>query len=231
MYSSHTTTTVLAILSALPILTLAQTPATTTITAPSQPTSSSYTSDDQFKKDALFAHNFYRSAHNASDLTWNETSARFAEDWSDECNFKHSGGPLGENLAMGYANVTAAIEGWALERKDYDWGKPGFKAATGHFTQLVWRNTTSVGCARTRCDGKNDAIGWMVVCEYWPQGNVLGADNSPQFFKDNVLQQTEGQKTDTVASGVTSAGAGARDGLWSVGVLIAAGVVSLGMAW
>lgn len=76
-----------------------------------------------------------------------------------------------------------------------------------------------------------DTAGWLVVCEYWPVGNVLGANESPQYFKDNVLQQVVGQKTDTIETGVTSASAGAQEGLWSVGVLVAAGIVGMGMAW
>lgn len=42
-----------------------------------------------------------------------------------------------------------------------------YRSATGHFTQLVWRNTTTVGCARSECNGgqkggKGDAPGWYV---------------------------------------------------------------------
>ena len=82
-----------------------------------------------------------------------------------------------------------------------------YRSATGHFTQLVWRNTTTVGCARTECNGgqkggNGDAPGWYVlstislvitiigltsdryiVCEYYPAGNVLDQ------FKDNVMRQ------------------------------------------
>jgi hypothetical protein len=54
-----------------------------------------------------------------------------------------------------------------------------YSEATGHFTQLVWKNTTSMGCARKECN-KDDAPGWYVACEYWPRGNVVGQ------FKDNV---------------------------------------------
>lgn len=70
-----------------------------------------------------------------------------------------------------------------------------------------------------------------MVCEYWPVGNVLGAGGDTQLFRDNVLKQNQGRNTDTVATGVTSAGAAARDGLWSVGILFAAGLVGMGMAW
>lgn len=31
-----------------------------------------------------------------------------------------------------------------------------------------------MGCARSDCDGQGGVPGWLVVCEYWPAGNVLG---------------------------------------------------------
>lgn len=59
---------------------------------------------------------------------------------------------------------------------------PGFSEETGHFTQLVWQSTTSVGCGAVLCD--NDATGgvhgWYLVCEYYPPGNVIGE------FRGNV---------------------------------------------
>jgi len=90
-----------------------------------------------------------------------------------------------------------------LEREQYNFQKPtGFSEATGHFTQVVWRNTTSVGCGRKACNELNNTPGFYVVCEYWPAGNVEGDNN--QFFLDNVKAQVKGKKGDTVESGVTS---------------------------
>jgi uncharacterized protein YkwD len=137
---------------------------TVTLSAAASPTSSSYTSDSAFRSAMLTAHNFYRSEHNASALAWNDTSASYASNWASKCQFKHSGGPTGENLAAGYANATAAVDGWGGERKAYDFGKPtGFSEKTGHFTAVVWRNTTSVGCGRFACDG-NDSEFCVCFC-------------------------------------------------------------------
>lgn len=95
------------------------------------------------------------------------------------------GGPTGENLASGYPNASASIIAWGAERDSYNFKKGDFDTKTGHFTQLVWKNTTSVGCGRTECNGKggDDAPGWYVVCEYWPHGNVIGQ------FQDNVQEE------------------------------------------
>lgn len=194
------------------------------------------------------ATNFYREQHNASVLVWNDTSARFAANWSEACVFKHSvsysvpffsthlradmrtqGGPTGENLVAGFPNVSASVDTWGLERESYDWKKPGFSEATGHFTQLVWRNTTSVGCGRMNCTGENGTPGWYVVCEYYPQGNIVGDDN--QYFKDNVLAQTEGKASDTVESGTTSAGCGFGEMRWGACVLGLAALLGAGIAW
>ncbi|TVY33755.1 Cell wall protein, partial [Lachnellula subtilissima] len=162
----------------LVLLTTARAASTVTLTqsaaATATSTSSDYASDGSFEKDMLDAHNFYRGEHNASALTWNESSATVAAKWADGCRFVHSGGPTGENLAAGYANATASVDGWGLEREKYNWKSPGFNEATGHFTQVVWSNTTSVGCGRTACGGKNGTPGWYVVCEYYPPGNVVG---------------------------------------------------------
>jgi hypothetical protein len=50
----------------------------------------------------------------------------------------------------------------------------------GHFSQVVWKGTTTVGCASQFCasgDGSiftGDYSGWFTVCNYGPAGNVGG---------------------------------------------------------
>ncbi|KAH8161785.1 hypothetical protein CIB48_g6468 [Xylaria polymorpha] len=147
-----------------------------------------YVDDGAFRAAILNSTNFYREEHNATAVAWNETLAGYAADYlnSDaaggaaECKFAHSGGPYGENLALGYADPTAAVEGWGDERAKYNFDKPGFSAETGHFTQLVWKSTTDVGCGRKLCGTR----GWYLACEYWPPGNVIGA------FKDEVDKES-----------------------------------------
>ncbi|KAK2733550.1 extracellular scp domain protein [Colletotrichum kahawae] len=178
----HLTTFIPALL--LFHLTSAQTVITTTV-APARPTAiPEWNSDGTFTSAVLNSTNHYREQHNASDVSWNETLADFAVDYlrgMDDCDFEHSGGPYGENLAMGYANVTRSVEAWGEERDDYDFDDAEFSEETGHFTQLVWKDTTDVGCARKLCD--DDA--WYLVCEYWPRGNVVGQ------FEEEVQEEEE----------------------------------------
>ncbi|KAI1424448.1 CAP domain-containing protein [Xylaria sp. FL1777] len=160
--------------------------ATSVITAQptlaSPPPSSDFADTKAFSSAILNSTNAYRKAHNASAMVWNATLASFASAYlaGDKvgagCAFAHSGGPYGENLAIGYGNATASVEAWGDEGHKYDYGSPGFSEDTGHFTQLVWKNTSDVGCGRRLCDGK----GWYLACEYWPRGNIIGD------FKDEV---------------------------------------------
>jgi hypothetical protein len=80
---------------------------------------------------------------------------------------------------------------WGSERTKYNFNKPGFSASTGHFTQVVWKGSRSVGCGWKRCSGgKGKAQGIYVVCQYSPAGNYLGE------FEKNVGKQTQGKPAD-----------------------------------
>ncbi|KAL8710593.1 MAG: hypothetical protein Q9220_004817 [cf. Caloplaca sp. 1 TL-2023] len=160
--------------------TQAKSTATTTAAAAAPTSSTSYTSPSDFTDTILAAHNLYRHQHNASSLTWNTTLATIGAKQAKPCVFAHSHGATGENLAAGYPNTTAAVDGWGDEGKKYDFGKASFSDSTGHFTQVVWKASTSVGCGATYCAGKQNTPGWFLVCEYWPSGNVQTQ------FKQNV---------------------------------------------
>ncbi|RAH82588.1 PR-1-like protein [Aspergillus japonicus CBS 114.51] len=179
----------------------------TTVATPTVPHPASYTSLDLFENTILSVTNTYRQAHNASNLIWNKSLAEYAKKWAEGCKWAHSHGPHGENLAFGFLNATAAVAAWGDEGLRYNFRDPtGFTEETGHFTQLVWRATTEVGCAAVDCgvdvnDGKSSQgtkngdnkakdgggssegingiqrpQGWYVVCEYAPPGNVLGGN-------------------------------------------------------
>ncbi|OCK74704.1 PR-1-like protein, partial [Lepidopterella palustris CBS 459.81] len=102
------------------------------------------------------------------------------------------GGPNGENLASGFPNASASIAAWDNESSLYNFASPKFSHETGHFTQLVWKATTTIGCSHTFCNSRpvsgegQSAPGWYVVCEYYPPGNVEGE------FGENVQAAVKG---------------------------------------
>ena len=176
---------------------------TTPSLPPATPSTPSYTNPTTFKPTLLQTHNTYRTAHNASSLDWNTTLATAAALHAQPCKFTHSktGGSVGENLAAGYRNTTAAVEGWGDERKGSDFSDAEFDEKTAHFTQVVWKATTDVGCGAAWCDGRGGTPGWYLVCQYFPAGNVVGA------FKQNVEKEVK-------ASGAARAFMGLRVETW-----------------
>ncbi|KAF9478051.1 PR-1-like protein [Pholiota conissans] len=127
----------------------------------------------------LQAHNSVRAQHGAAPLTWNDNLSSKAQQWANNCVFKHSGGslgPFGENLAAGTGSsygISAAVKSWADEVSQYNPSNP----VPSHFTQVVWKGTSEVGCAVQSCSGIFDASfgpAKFFVCEYSAQGNVIG---------------------------------------------------------
>ena len=128
-------------------------------------------------KAILEAHNQVRARHCAAPLAWSKKLAKVAQAWADSlarrgCAFDHSGGAYGENLAGGTSGTLDAagvVDMWYRERKGYDFRGGGFSMNTGHFTQLVWRGTTHLGCGTVSCKGLD-----LWVCNYDPPGNFVG---------------------------------------------------------
>jgi uncharacterized protein YkwD len=136
------------------------------------------------QKEALSFHNKLRAQHNAPRLIWDESLAQFARTYASQCHFEHSHGKYGENLAAGYPTVSAGINAWYSENKNYSYFFPGFSSKTGHFTQIVWKSSKRLGCAFVECNGMHGTPGKFLVCEYSPAGNVIGR----RSFSENVLR-------------------------------------------
>ena len=130
----------------------------------------------------LNAHNAVRANYCVPVLTWSAEVAATAQQWADGCSMSHSsGGDYGENLAWGGGvSAQAAVDMWAGEAGSYDYSNPGFSMSAGHFTQVIWRGTTQVGCGSATCNGET-----FWVCRYSRSGNYEGEfpANVPQACK------------------------------------------------
>lgn len=144
---------------------------------------------DQIKKDILNKHNYYRSRHQVDDLKWNKEIQVIAQAYSEKIAPGHSlvhssntykGQSLGENLYMSYGGMSgeAASNSWYNEVDNYDFSSHSSKGGkvTGHFTQLVWKGSTEIGCGAA-CDGTY----CVCCCNYYPAGNFLGKYDSNVF--------------------------------------------------
>lgn len=135
-----------------------------------------------FQADVLITHNAKRRLHeDTPDLKWDDAVAASAQAYADEYNCNgtliHSHNSLyGENLALGY-NTTAAVNAWYNEIRLYGYDNPVFAEDTGHFTQVVWKSTTRIGCSFKDC---GVFYGQYTVCQYAAPGNWKG------LFSTNV---------------------------------------------
>jgi pathogenesis-related protein 1 len=92
-----------------------------------------------------------------------------------DCNLVHSqGGSYGENLegSTGDLSVVDAVKLWVDEKASYDYNSNTYAAGAvcGHYTQVVWRDSVRLGCAKVQCNNGGKFIG----CNYDPPGNVIG---------------------------------------------------------
>jgi pathogenesis-related protein 1 len=136
-------------------------------------------------------------------LTWSPTLAAYAQQWTDmlamTCNPMHRSSAdlqqkgYGENLAVfgsyptpPMSTASEAVAGWAGEVSCWTFGKfmRGDACSSsctaqmnsdgcGHYTQIVWRATTQVGCGVSTCT-KSGEIMEIWICNYNPAGNYVG---------------------------------------------------------
>ena len=125
-------------------------------------------------------HNQVRADVGVEPLQWSPDLAAYAQQWAEQlaisgCQMKHrSPNVYGENLFQGTFGAYVAVDAakaWETEKKDYAGGvlTDSNWAPAGHYTQMVWRQTTRLGCGQAICKGT-----LIVACNYEPAGNFIG---------------------------------------------------------
>ncbi|MDG1276460.1 MAG: CAP domain-containing protein [Algoriphagus sp.] len=131
----------------------------------------------------LDAHNSLRREVGVPPLVWSSELEAKAKSWANKLALKNQGNDWvlehsgsGENLAGGFVSGDSpdlrVLNGWGGEKADFDMRtrKCIPNKVCGHYTQIVWRNTTKVGCAvAVNPNGK-----YILVCNYDPPGNYNG---------------------------------------------------------
>ncbi|XP_065676310.1 uncharacterized protein LOC100206500 isoform X4 [Hydra vulgaris] len=147
-----------------------------------------------FDQLGLNAHNILRKIHDAPDMKLNskmsEEAEKYAKHLADIQELKHSTdrNGEGENLAYGCnsagteMSAAEAVKNWYAEvcSPGHDFTKDG-GSGTGHFTQVVWKDSTELGMGKATSK-KGGMLCTYIVGRYKPAGNML-----TQFTK-NVFE-------------------------------------------
>ncbi|XP_011868306.1 PREDICTED: protein PRY1-like isoform X7 [Vollenhovia emeryi] len=143
----------------------------------------------EFINVCLDTHNFYRSRHGVPPLRLSKQLCKTSQDWANilaaRGRLEHRANiDYGENLYCMWSSNPKTIVGgeepvneWYAEESQHQYGKEPTTLKTGHFTQVIWRDSTELGVGMAR--NRNGEV--YVVCNYNPAGNFLGS------FTENVL--------------------------------------------
>uniref|UniRef100_A0A0K0E6J7 SCP domain-containing protein n=1 Tax=Strongyloides stercoralis TaxID=6248 RepID=A0A0K0E6J7_STRER len=127
--------------------------------------------------------NYYRKKHGVPNLKINPflqlLAKKHALKMANSNEMTHDTDKnYGENLAFSDDSGNDAVKKWYDEIAKYDYNKPEFSYATSHFTALVWKSTTEMGCGLAQSTKTKRTF---VCCKYNKPGNIKGE------FKENVL--------------------------------------------
>lgn len=135
----------------------------------------------------LIAHNRERAVLGVPTLKWDAELAAGAQEWADflatSGKFEHSPDigsrrAEGENIwggTRGAFGPESMVELWITEKAYFVGGvfpansRSGRIQDVSHYTQLIWKDTTHVGCGVGR--GAQEEI---LVCRYHSPGNIIG---------------------------------------------------------
>ncbi len=136
-------------------------------------------------------HNTWRNKVGSPAVIWSAKIAETAQAWADNlktkgCKMTHSkGSGYGENLywasPIKYSDgqvkaqtiaPTKVVNSWGDEIKNYTYNSNSCATGKvcGHYTQVVWKTTTEIGCGMAVCSDSSQV--W--VCNYNPPGNYTG---------------------------------------------------------
>jgi uncharacterized protein YkwD len=125
----------------------------------------------------LTAHAAVRAEVRVAPLEWSSRLAAHAKRWAQtliaQNRFEHEQHlQYGQNLfemSGGTASAHEVVRFWAQEKRYYNPHTDACSGPCGHYLQMVWKNTTSIGCASADANGRQ-----VWVCDYYPPGNVAG---------------------------------------------------------
>lgn len=140
--------------------------------------------------DFLSHHNMARAEYKIPPLEWDASIASYAQDWAEylakkkKCKLLHreelekNPENYGENLywissGEHFEPVRASLN-WYEEKSTFENNNHRFnhRQDMGHYTQMIWKNTTHVGAGYAQCP--SGAI--IVVANYNPPGNYIGSN-------------------------------------------------------
>ncbi|KAH9655440.1 SCP domain-containing protein [Citrus sinensis] len=112
-------------------------------------------------------------------MTWDKTlddhAHSYAQKLKVDCIIEHSVSHYGENLAWADYDFTVdhIVKMWVDEKQFYDYNSNTCapNQMCGHYTQVVWRKSVRLGCAKERCNNSHQLI---AICNYDPPGNAAG---------------------------------------------------------
>jgi uncharacterized protein YkwD len=136
--------------------------------------------DTLTKTSILTEHNKERQLLAIPDLIWSNELAEYASEWALQLAEEDNGihhrdfDAYGENISWFSAapdDYAKGVSLWNDEKKYYKYKAIGNDwAKTGHYTQVIWKNTQRVGCGCAL--GASGAL--FFVCNYDPPGNYSG---------------------------------------------------------
>ncbi|XP_065363743.1 transcription factor mef2A isoform X1 [Calliphora vicina] len=126
-------------------------------------------------------------AENMREIVWDNELAQRAQQWAENCEFRHDPHrtinrfTMGQNMAIIWSTAplepddgdfASRIQKWFDEVQKYQFGD-AWSSKTGHYSQLVWGETSLVGCGFAEYKDTSK-FNKLYVCNYGPGGNVVG---------------------------------------------------------